>query len=150
MGIPVYTISSAPRDSAFGAMDRQFDSHFLRQSIWHNSQQPFTDRFSKITLSDSSLVKEVNMTFVRSFVGLMILRAGLATPAAAQGTADIVGRLTDPGGGALPGATVTARDLGTNITRTSATSDTGDYTFTALPVGEYEVKTELSGFRPQT
>src|SRR6266852_4465926 len=94
---------------------------------------------------------EMNRRFpVRSFVGLMILMAGLATSAAAQGTADIVGRLTDPGGGALPGATVTARDLGTNITRTSATSDTGDYTFTALPVGEYEVKTELSGFRPQT
>jgi carboxypeptidase family protein len=90
------------------------------------------------------------MTFVRSFAGLTILMAGLATPAAAQGTADIVGRVTDPGGGALPGATVTARDLATNIARTTATSGTGDYTFTALPVGAYEVKTESSGFKTET
>src|SRR5712691_788927 len=90
------------------------------------------------------------MTFVRSFVGLMILMAGSAASAAAQGTADIVGRVTDPGGGVLTGATVTARDLATNITRTTATSGTGDYTFTALPVSEYEVKTESPGFRSET
>src|SRR5713226_4234571 len=90
------------------------------------------------------------MTRVQSVVGFVILISGLAAPADAQGTADIVGRATDPGGGALSGATVTARDLATNITRTTATSGTGDYTFTALPVGEYEVKTELSGFRAET
>jgi hypothetical protein len=122
----------------------------MRQSIWHNLQQSFTDRFSKLLAGGSSLVKEVNMTFVRSFLGLMVLMAGLATSAAAQGTADIVGRVTDPGGGVLTGATVTARDLATNIARTTATSATGDYTFTALPVGGYEVKTELSGFKPET
>src|SRR5437899_2421060 len=90
------------------------------------------------------------MTCVQSVAGFVILMSGLVTPASAQGTADIVGRVTDPGGGALPGATVTARDLATNITRTTATSGTGDYTFTALPVGEYEVKTESSGFKTET
>src|SRR5712691_3321385 len=90
------------------------------------------------------------MTRVQSVVGFVILISGLAAPADAQGTADIVGRVTDPGGGALPGAAVTARDLATNITRTTATSGTGDYTFTALPVGEYEVKTESPGFRSET
>jgi len=80
----------------------------------------------------------------------VISMCALAPPAAAQGTADIVGRVADSSGGILPGVTVTARHLATNLTRTTVTSETGDYTFTTLPVGEYEVKTELSGFRTET
>src|SRR6266702_3660287 len=83
-------------------------------------------------------------------LGAVILMCALATLAAAQGTADMVGRVADSSGGILPGVTVTARHLATNLTRTTVTSETGDYTFTALPVGEYEVKTELSGFRTET
>src|SRR6266849_363669 len=90
------------------------------------------------------------MTRVQSVVGFVISMSALATLAAAQGTADMVGRVTDSSGGILPGVTVTARHLATNITRTTVTSETGDYTFTALPAGEYEVKTELSGFRTET
>jgi hypothetical protein len=90
------------------------------------------------------------MRFVRSSVGFLILMAGLTMPAAAQGTADIVGRVTDPGGGVLPGANMVANNLETNITRTTVTSATGDYTFTALPVGNYEVRAELSGFRGES
>src|SRR5262245_56360621 len=93
------------------------------------------------------------MVKIKSFwfaVGFAILLPAIAIPAAAQGTADIVGRVTDPGGGVVTGASVTARHLATNITRTIGTSSTGDYAFTALPVGEYEVKTESSGFRSET
>jgi hypothetical protein len=43
--------------------------------------------------------------------------SGFVTAASAQGTADIFDRITDPGGGALTGATVTARDLATNVTQ---------------------------------
>ena len=89
------------------------------------------------------------MTFVRSF-GFMILMAGLASSAAAQGTADIVGRVADPSGGVLAGANMAARNLETNITRTTVTSATGDYTFTALPVGTYEVKAEIAGFNGES
>src|SRR5437016_12031666 len=84
------------------------------------------------------------------FLGVVILICVLAAPAAAQGTADMVGRVADSSGGILPGVTVTARHLATNGTRTTVTSETGDYTFTALPAGEYEVKTEFSGFRTET
>ncbi len=83
-------------------------------------------------------------------LGAVILMCALATLAAAQGTADMVGRVADSSGGVLPGVTVTARHLATNLTRTTVTSETGDYAFTALPIGEYEVKTELSGFRTET
>src|SRR5205823_9473440 len=84
------------------------------------------------------------------FLGIVISVCALATPAAAQGTADMVGRVADSSGGILPGVTVTARHLATNVTRTTVTSETGDYTFTALSIGEYEVKSELVGFRTET
>src|SRR5438309_1964737 len=84
------------------------------------------------------------------FLGAMISMSAFATPAAAQGTADMVGRVADSSGAILPGVTVTARHLATNVSRTTVTSETGDYTFTALSIGEYEVKSELSGFRTET
>src|SRR5438876_7418317 len=83
-------------------------------------------------------------------LGVVISMCALAAPAAAQGTAYMVGRVTDSSGAILPGVTVTARHVGTNVTRTTVTSETGDYTFTALSIGEYEVKSELSGFRTET
>src|SRR5438093_350991 len=83
-------------------------------------------------------------------LGVVISMCALAAPAGAQGTADIVGRVADSSGAILPGVTVTARHLATNVTRTTVTSETGDYTFTPVLIGEYEVKAELSGFRTAT
>jgi hypothetical protein len=87
------------------------------------------------------------MITVRSAAGLALLIAGFASQAAAQGTAEVVGRVTDSSGGVLPAASIIAINLETNITRTTVTSATGDYTFTALPVGSYEIRAALSGFK---
>ena len=89
------------------------------------------------------------MRHVRDVGCAMILLFGWATSVFAQGTGDIVGRVSDASGGVLPGTTVIATNLATNISRPMASSDTGDYTFTLLPIGVYEVKTELSGFKAQ-
>src|SRR5215467_8022629 len=69
-----------------------------------------------------------------------------AQPALAQGTADLVGRVTDSSGAVLPGVMVTAENVATNVGRTTITSETGDYTFNVLPIGGYTVKIELAGF----
>ena len=70
-------------------------------------------------------------------------------PAEAQVTsADVVGRVTDTSGGTLPGATVTITNPATGDTRTLVTSETGDYVFNLLPIGEYALKVELEGFAP--
>jgi hypothetical protein len=71
----------------------------------------------------------------------------LSTVAFAQGTADIVGRVTDTSGAVLPAVTVTAENIATKNVRTTITGETGDYVFTLLPIGAYTVKIELSGFR---
>ena len=79
------------------------------------------------------------------FLACTLLFVALPSLASAQ-TADIVGRVTDNTGGVLPGATVTVENVGTRDVRTAATSDTGDYVFTLLPIGTYTVRIELQGF----
>src|SRR5688572_7703323 len=87
----------------------------------------------------------------RHVVGVMTVGILLSTVAWAQvTTADLVGRVTDASGGVLPGVTVTATHQGTGAVRSQVTSETGDYAFTLLPIGPYEVKMELQGFRTQT
>ena len=74
-----------------------------------------------------------------------------ATPTWAQfETGSITGTVTDNSGGALPGATVTMRNLATNVTQMTVTNDAGAYEFFTLRVGRYEVKVELSGFTSAT
>ena len=68
----------------------------------------------------------------------------------AQGTADIVGTITDNSGAVVANAKVTVKNLGTNLTRTQQTDATGQYSFTLLPVGDYSVTVEVQGFKTFT
>lgn len=61
-------------------------------------------------------------------------------------TADVIGRVTDASGGALPGATVTLTNPATGDVRSQPTNESGDYIFSLLPIGRYQVSVELSGF----
>ena len=87
------------------------------------------------------------MTLVRAFGSAAPILLALNTFAFAQGTADIVGRVTDTSGGVLPAVTITAENVATKNVRTTVSSDTGDYLFTLLPIGVYNVKIELQGFQ---
>jgi hypothetical protein len=84
---------------------------------------------------------------------LVVVALGLAgwTPAAfAQATADILGTVTDNSGAVLPNAKVTATNVETGLVRTSATSSSGDYSFTLLPIGAYSISIEAQGFKTFT
>ena len=63
-----------------------------------------------------------------------------------QTTATISGTVTDEKGAVIPNATVTARNLDRNISRTLQTGSEGTYRFENLPVGPYEVTVEATGF----
>ena len=65
----------------------------------------------------------------------------------AQGTADVVGTVTDNTGAVVPKATVTVKNLGTALTRVAETNGTGDYAFSLLPVGDYSISIEAMGFK---
>src|SRR5262245_42982406 len=88
--------------------------------------------------------------WVRACVGVL-LGALLASPAAAQiGAGALSGDIVDQAGAAVPGATVTVTDVGRNLSRTVVTSENGSYTVQGLAPGAYQVRVELSGFRPLT
>lgn len=67
---------------------------------------------------------------------------------AAQSTdATLTGTVKDASGATIPGATITVRNLGTNESRSTVSGENGSYRVTNLPRGDYEVKSELQGFK---
>src|SRR4030095_10217934 len=64
-------------------------------------------------------------------------------------TATILGAVRDSTGAVLPGAGINAKNLETGLTRTSVSAEDGSYRLLALPVGAYEVRVELPGFRTE-
>src|SRR2546421_8670052 len=86
--------------------------------------------------------------FRLSFAAASVLMMTLATPASGQtfrGT--ILGTVTDPNGAVVPDATVTAKNVGTGIERTTTTDSFGNYTLAELQTGTYELKVQSSGFQ---
>src|SRR3954471_10831764 len=67
---------------------------------------------------------------------------------AQQTSGNITGRVLDQQGAAIPGATVTAKNTATGLTRSEVSDAEGVYRLNALPVGTYSVDAELSGFAP--
>jgi outer membrane receptor protein involved in Fe transport len=59
----------------------------------------------------------------------------------------ILGTITDSSGGAIAGATVTIKNLDTGLVRTVTTSEDGSYAAPELPIGNYSVTVEKSGFK---
>lgn len=77
---------------------------------------------------------------------LFLLVAGQSTSAQTfRGM--ILGNVADSSGGAVPGATVTIKNLDTGLTRTVTTSDDGSFAVPELPIGNYSVTVEKSGFK---
>src|SRR5688500_7445104 len=77
-------------------------------------------------------------------VGTLLVPAEAAAQAAVGA---LVGNVRDESGGAVPGVTITATEVRTNISRTAVSNETGNYSFTNLASGIYRVESELVGFR---
>jgi hypothetical protein len=66
----------------------------------------------------------------------------------AQTSATVGGRITDSSGAVVPGVTVTARHRERSIERFTVSDAEGRYVIAGLPVGTYDVRTEITGFKP--
>lgn len=77
---------------------------------------------------------------------LLALLLSASVQVMAQATGSISGSVTDAKGAVIPNATVTARHVGTNESRTAQTDDEGRYRFERLPIGAYEVTVEAGNF----
>ena len=65
----------------------------------------------------------------------------------AQTFGNISGHVADSTGAVIPDATVTLTNVGTSGKRTTLTTQAGDYTFTAVPVGVYNIQATHAGFK---
>lgn len=86
------------------------------------------------------------MMVIRFLTALCVVVA--ATSAAAQTAATLTGTVGDASGAALPGVQLTLRNVATGLARASTSGGEGRFVFAAIPAGEYDLRAELSGFRP--
>jgi hypothetical protein len=88
---------------------------------------------------------------LRRLVGLtLVLLIAVCVSAHAQESASsaIIGLVTDPTQASLPGATVTVTQVATGAQRVVVTDVEGRFSVPGLRPATYDVKVELSGFRP--
>jgi hypothetical protein len=64
-------------------------------------------------------------------------------------TGSIDGTVVDEQKAAVPGATITAKNTNTGLTRMTVSSGTGTFHLESLPAGPYDVTAELQGFTSQ-
>src|SRR5579863_1511313 len=90
---------------------------------------------------------------LKRFVGLLagmlaVLLFCVSTCAAQTGsTGALTGTVTDPSGGVIAGAAVTATNIGTGQSRDTSTDSSGSYKFSLLTPGNYSVKFTAPGFK---
>lgn len=85
------------------------------------------------------------------FCLVLLSLLALAVSAFAQvQNSQVQGTVSDPSGAAIPGAKVTVVNLGTNLSITVTSNQSGDYVAKELPVGSYTVTAEAPGFKTIT
>ena len=68
------------------------------------------------------------------------------SPANAQVSAVLSGRIVDQSGAVISGAAVTVKSVDTGAARKAVTDEAGQYQVFSVPVGEYEIRATKSGF----
>ena len=87
---------------------------------------------------------------IRTFFVLIVGVLGLSGWLSAQATTSLNGRVSDPSGAAIPGATVTISRADTGFGRTVRTGSHGEYQFLQVPPGTYVLQAKKGGFAVAT
>ena len=94
------------------------------------------------------------MKSLRRTAVCLVALASLFVPtlalAQSSDTGAIDGHVFDEQKAAVPGATVTARNVATGQVRTANSSSQGTFRLASLPAGTYEISVDLTGFAKQT
>ena len=80
--------------------------------------------------------------------GIMAMCLG-ALPAMAQVTAAVSGKVEDPSGAGIGGASITVKSVETGAIRTTVSANNGSYRVDSLPLGQTEVEASKTGFQTQ-
>jgi hypothetical protein len=91
------------------------------------------------------MVNRCRLRLALTVFALMMLAAAPGRAQTFRGT--ILGTVTDATGAAVPGATVTVRNVDTGLLRNTETQGDGSYRVPELPIGIYDVTVEKTGFQ---
>jgi hypothetical protein len=89
--------------------------------------------------------RPTGLAFLAVLVAALVVLAGPSSAQVLYGS--LVGSVTDPTHAAVPGATVTIINMGTNLARETTTRADGSYTFVNVIPGSYRVRVSLTGFK---
>lgn len=81
-----------------------------------------------------------------SLSAISLTLAGVGIAHAQYTTATLGGTVSDSSGAMVANAKVVVQDLETGLQRQTETGDSGTFSFTALPVGRYQISVEKPGF----
>jgi Carboxypeptidase regulatory-like domain len=84
-----------------------------------------------------------------SLLSLSLLVLSLGAMAQIQ-NGQFTGTVSDPSGAAISNAKVTVTNVGTNLSVTTESGQTGLYKFNELPAGTYQITAEAQGFKTTT
>jgi hypothetical protein len=84
---------------------------------------------------------------IRFIVACQIGFILIASLVAQEITGNISGTVTDPSGSVIPSANVTATNTGTGVARTTQSTSAGVFFLNNLPVGNYKLSIESTGFK---
>src|SRR5436190_21644970 len=87
--------------------------------------------------------------FLRFSFTLLLLSMFSCMLVAQQNYGKILGTVTDPGGAVIPGAKVTVTNTATRVSRDAITDKDGFYQVLSLPIGNYVVNVEKTGFKKE-
>jgi hypothetical protein len=88
--------------------------------------------------------------FIKPIAQIAVFLLAASAGFAQTGLATITGTITDPSGAPVANAPVIVRSSDTGTTYQAASSSTGNYTVTQLPIGDYELSVTVSGFKKYT
>ncbi len=96
-------------------------------------------------------IKVVHKGLQRRWINLLVIAFLFATAGStaifAQATGSFSGNILDKSGSGIPAATVTATSQGTGLAREAKTDSSGHYLIPLLPVGDYTLRVDSTGFQ---
>jgi outer membrane receptor protein involved in Fe transport len=95
-------------------------------------------------------MKSSKRTFSFITTALLALTVLFSGAMAQTETGQIAGKISDPNGAVVSGATVTIKSPARGLTRTTTTNSDGAFTVTNLQPGVYDIQVKASGFAEKT
>ena len=97
----------------------------------------------------SRRTSEITVRLIVLFALLATVFVFAAPKSMAQTVTGNLGTVSYPGGGAVPNATVTVKNLETGISRSATTDNSGGFDIVSVPAGVYNVTATAQGFKAE-